>query len=465
MDDAKTKNYPTGRKANRLIWKLGLFISVFFIFGFYNFTNAATTGSSIVLHVDPAYDSLGRDRTTAILEEISQKAYFYAESDWWNNLSPSGQDAALNSISGLSREFDQNIYPQMTSVYGSEWNPGIDNDFRITILITKMSNEAGGYFNYLDEYPQSQFPSSNEREMLYLNATYLGTPRDKAFVAHEFQHLITFYQKDKLNNVDDDTWLNEARSEYAATLLGYDNQYSGSNLEKRVQTFLAQPSNSLTEWRNDISDYGVANLFMQYLVEHYGTKILTLMTQSSYVGINSIDLALNSLGANKTFADVFSDWALASFINACNLDSTQNYCYTNPNLLDGTLHVSPTAAYSLNQGYLELATWVKDWSPRWYEIDASGNQDKTLQISLEGFGATSNFRMPYITKENGQEKINFMSIGSDQKGSLLIPNFGQEVQAIILIPINTFKRSSFTDNDPNTPFSIKLSTQAGGKLS
>ncbi len=330
MDNAETKNYFAAYKVSQLMWKAGLFIGAFFIFGLYNFANAATVGSSLVLHVDPIYDSLGRDRTAAILEQISQKAYFYVESDWWNNLAPSGQDAASNSISALSREFDQNIYPQMTSAYGSEWNPGIDNDSRITILITKMSDDAGGYFNYLDENLRSQSPSSNEREMLYLNATYLGTLRDKAFIAHEFQHLITFYQKDKLNNVDDDTWLNEARSEYAATLLGYDNQYSGSNLEKRVQTFLAQPSNSLTEWRNDTSDYGVANLFMQYLVEHYGTKILALMTQGSYVGINSVDAALQSLGANETFADVFSDWALASFANDCNLDSTKNYCYTNP---------------------------------------------------------------------------------------------------------------------------------------
>lgn len=436
-----------------------LIVGLVFLLPFASPGLARAADSQNNFYIDSAYDSAGRANVSATMQLEGNRAYFYVEDDLWNGLPADQQNSLSNNLANLSQEFDNKIYPTMTSVYGSEWNPGIDGDQKITFLITKMSDEAGGYFNYVDEFSKSQFTNSNEREMLYLNSTYLGTSRSLAFLSHEFQHLITFYQKNVLNHVDEDTWLNEARSEYASTLLGYDSPYLDSNLDKRVGTFYSQPSNPLAEWKNETADYGVANLFMQYLVEHYGARILTLMTQNSAVGVDSVNSALQAMGVNKTFSDVFADWALANFTNDCNLNSS--YCYTNSNLPYNVLHVSPTASYNMGQGYLELATWIKDWSPRWYEIDASGSQDKTLQISFEGFGGTSQFEIPYITKENGAVKIHFLSISSDQKGSLLIPNFGTQVQAVILIPINTFKKSGFTSSDPNTPFSFKLSTQNG----
>ncbi|GAH35118.1 unnamed protein product, partial [marine sediment metagenome] len=56
-------------------------------------------------------------------------------------------------------------------------------------------------------------------------------------------------------------------AEYAPTLLGYDDEYEGSNLQRRVKKFLAEPSDSITEWQNTSADYGGLNLFIQYLVE------------------------------------------------------------------------------------------------------------------------------------------------------------------------------------------------------
>ena len=40
-------------------------------------------------------------------------------------------------------EFESKIYPVLTGNLGSEWNPGIDKDSRITILIHPMNEEAG----------------------------------------------------------------------------------------------------------------------------------------------------------------------------------------------------------------------------------------------------------------------------------------------------------------------------------
>ena len=227
-----------------------------------SFASAVSTGDKTNFYVDSIYDYWGRGEVSATLNFVGQRAYYYIDDSWWKGLSPASQNDVANAIATLSREFDQTIYPQMTSVYGSEWNPGIDNDPRVTILVTKTIDEAGGYFSYTNEYPKSQYDSSNEREMIYFNGTYIINSRNSSFLAHEFQHMITFYQKQKLHSVEDDYWLNEARSEYASTLLGYDNNYSGSNLERRVKTFLSRPSDSLTEWRNETGDYGAVKILV-----------------------------------------------------------------------------------------------------------------------------------------------------------------------------------------------------------
>src|SRR4030043_2159865 len=215
-----------------------ILISLFGFLFFSNFVLAANAGEKINFSVDSYYDSAKRANVNSTLKWIGRDAYFYVEDDWWNSLTVSQQTLALNSILNLSNEFDQRIHPILTSVYGSEWNPGIDGDSKITVLVTKMVDEAGGYFNYFDEYPRSRFSNSNEREMIYLNSTYINDSRNKSFLAHEFQHVITYYQKNVRFNLDEEIWLNEARSEYASTLLGYDNSYQGSNLERRVNIFL-----------------------------------------------------------------------------------------------------------------------------------------------------------------------------------------------------------------------------------
>jgi len=41
----------------------------------------------------------------------------------------------------LSNEFDSTIYPKATALYGTEWNPGIDRDSKITLLFYQMKEE------------------------------------------------------------------------------------------------------------------------------------------------------------------------------------------------------------------------------------------------------------------------------------------------------------------------------------
>src|SRR5438477_12498789 len=103
--------------------------------------------------------------------------------------------------------------------------------------------------------------------MLYMPIMQIDSPQLKVFLAHEFVHLIVFNQKDRLQGVSEEVWLSEARSDYASTILGYDNTYEGSNLQRRVSDFLGQPNNSLTEWQGTKYDYAVETLFIHYLAD------------------------------------------------------------------------------------------------------------------------------------------------------------------------------------------------------
>lgn len=195
---------------------------------------ADALGQSKAFFVEPAYDSQNKEKIEAILENISENSYFYLESSFKAKLT-ADELARINLIlKDLGAEFDQIIYPKLTALYGQEWKNGIDRDSKITVVFHQLKPGAAGYFRQEDEYPKQQAEKSNEREMVYLNTDYLKSSYLKSFLAHEFTHLISFNQKERLKAVSEDVWLNEARAEFAPTLLDYDVDYLKSNLKQRV---------------------------------------------------------------------------------------------------------------------------------------------------------------------------------------------------------------------------------------
>jgi len=439
-------------------------ISLITLGGFFvcfNGVQAAALGDQVTFYVDSGYDLSGRTQVTATLRVIGDRIYFYVEDDYWNSLNGTYRNALREKLEDLADEFDTVIYPKERSVFGSEWTPGIDGDERITVLITQLIAEAGGYVNTYDEYPRSQVDNSNEREMLYLNANRIFEGNAESFLAHEFQHLITFYQKTKLFGLEEEVWLNEARSEYAPTLCGYNDVYSGSYLADRVDIFLDNPSDSLTEWKNKLADYGVVSLFFHYLVDHYGTEILTRMVLNDKVGVASINQALKDLGYEETFSDIFADWAVASYLNNCQVEPKNKYCYLNDNLTYPRLHADYSASYS---GFPNLivsrSSAVKDWSLHWYrfrQTDSSTDRD-TFKLSFQGLGSQADFRVPYIlVDKDNQMTVNFIPL-ANQTGTLYVPDFGKLYESVIIAPFNQYKKSGFTANEPLISFSFTASS-------
>ena len=394
--------------------------------------------------VDPFYDFSKREQITAVLQRIGQKAYFYIDIQWWERLSSQEQEAATDILQDLDIEFFQRIYPELTKTFGSEWNPGIDNDNRIVILFHALKSDAGGYFNSGNEYSKLQYPKSNEKEMLYLNADALASPLLKSFLAHEFVHLITFNQKERIYGAEEEIWLNEARAEYAPTLLGYDDEYDGSNLQERVETFLQEPFDSLTEWQGREWDYGVLNLFTQYLVEQYGIEILRDSLQSKKKGIQALNHALEQNGFEQNFSQVFTDWTITVLVNDCDLG--KKYCYQNENLKD--LRITPMLNFLPFKGksFLAVTNTTKNWVGNWFKFI---NGQGTLRIEFIGHPENL-FGVPYIAQDfSGAYELGFFRLDEHQRGEVLFSGFGTDIRSVVIIPSIQNEISMFSNLEPS----------------
>lgn len=409
--------------------------------------------------IDSSYDWKNRDEISATLQRISAKAYFYIEDEYWNALSLGQQDLYIDYLRKVADNFDAITYSSLRYIFGSEWKPGIDSDDKITILLTRLKSAAAGYFNPKDEFSQLEVSTSNEREMFYINSTQIANSLIHSFLAHEFQHLINWNQKERMQMIMEEVWLNELRSEYAPTIAGYDSEYSGTNLERRVDDFLARPFNSLTEWQGDRYDYPPINIFGHYLAEQFEEDIFSYMIQNNKTGIHSIEQAMHDKEYNFTFPQVFNNWTIANYLNDSTLSNGQ-YGYKNP-YLKGAIHVSPITYSIVATSIINISQNVKDWaaySYRFFNKQDAGTIAKDLEIEFEGSIDRGNFNVIYIVDYFSKP----MAIGSlntgAQKAVLKIPDFKDDVESVVIIVSNQFKKSDFNANEPSTPFVLSVAT-------
>lgn len=256
-------------------------------------------------------------RVTASKVAEGTRCYIYLEQ---------GQTVTPAAINEIVNQFDNNIYPNELSAFGSEPNPGIDGDPKITILLLSVRDGfsipaspsfIAGFFDPANEFPTAQVSSSNQKEMFYMNVNpALGTnfvPGSIDFfrtLAHEFQHMIHWEQKDHLrfNNLkSDDTWLDEAMGMVAPAYCGYGADYEA------VNTFEHAPSDSLVGWNDSFVDYGVVYMWAQYYKDRIGSDIFNRMLHNDLTGIASVNSALVAAGYPKDFTGTFRDWAVANY--------------------------------------------------------------------------------------------------------------------------------------------------------
>ena len=243
----------------------------------------------------------------AKLEYRTEHMYFWIED---------GVEFDQKDLAELSETFESQIYPTNRDFFGSEWSPGVDGDPRLFILYAQdLGFSIAGYFSSADEYLPQAHEYSNAVELFLLNSDNIGLeePFTYGVLAHEFQHMIHWYQ-----DRNEDSWLNEGFSELAALLNGY--YESGFDW-----AYMRDPDIQLNDWPNDpnktIPHYGSSFLFVTYLLERFGNEAVQTIISHPENGLTSVDLALNELnitdpesGLPVHAEDVFIDWVLANYL-------------------------------------------------------------------------------------------------------------------------------------------------------
>ncbi len=211
-----------------------------------------------------------------------------------------------------ARFFDEQIYPTDREFFGSEWKPGIDGDPRLHVLHAHNLGDAiAGYFSSADEIPAAIHPYSNEKEMFYINVdnNKPGSRFYNGTLAHEFQHMIHWYQ-DK----NESTWMNEGASELASKLNGL----GRTDGVRPDSVFARDPDLQLNTWPDSdesYAHYGNAYLFMRYFLHRFGEEATKALVADDKNGMEAVDDVLQQIGAGETADEFFGDWVVANWLN------------------------------------------------------------------------------------------------------------------------------------------------------
>ena len=251
-------------------------------------------------------DSHSYFQVNATLRYVTPHVYFWIEDEVEYN----EQD-----LQRLADAFENKIYPTDREFFGSEWTPGVDGDPHIYILYTSgLGASVAGYFYSPDEYNPIVRQYSNAHEMFYINASEsLSADYTFGSLAHEFQHMIHWYQ-----DRNEGAFLNEGFSELATFLNGYDT--GGFDWY-----YLNDPDLNLTDWLGSAGEnsahYGANFIFVTYFLDRFGEDITKALVHDQQNGLDSMDsvLAQNNKtdpvsGRLITADDFFLDWTIANYI-------------------------------------------------------------------------------------------------------------------------------------------------------
>ncbi|OQA75608.1 MAG: Neutral metalloprotease precursor [bacterium ADurb.Bin243] len=285
--------------------------------------------------------------------------------------------------------FDSEVYPLITGAFGSEPNPGIDNDSRIYILFTHNVNKqsAAGYFDSTNQLTQAALDASseynknpsgykyysNEKEIFYM-AVPKSTLKGEAYqnntlgvLAHEFQHMINWNQHSIKNpDILEESWLNEGLSQLAQDIAGYGYQYG--TLSFVIEPYLRYPeSYSLTKFQFGLGYYGNAYLFARYMADR-GINPMNLV-KSTKTGKANVGDEIVKAGLAGSFDEFFEDFAAALYLSNGAVTGDAKYNFKSINIRAVQKDGTKLSGLKLNST-VYLPTTFKSLSLSEYAISA-----------------------------------------------------------------------------------------------
>jgi hypothetical protein len=325
-----------------------------------NVNNLISVSATCRAKMGPVTFADGRKRTLSV----------WVDNSVWN------VDVGQTEVDALAGKFLQSpesqndIYHWDTAVVGEPWGPQSYSDLitwdannTVTILLSELNTASAysgavtvGYFWAKDNFTTAALPGSNERIMFYIDSRLYG----KTFaagesgwqvtnywpklvfstLAHEFQHMIQFYQKQVIQGAlkGTDRWIDEMCSMIMEDLVADKQNVEGprgvpllnaatsdpsagppGNTRGRIPAFNANSSLALIQPTTfDLKDYSVAYAFGAWLARNYGgAELLRRIVQCPQTDESAVINAVQQYTGSKTesLAGLLERWAAAVLLS------------------------------------------------------------------------------------------------------------------------------------------------------
>lgn len=269
------------------------------------------------------------ERVTAEIKAITTRAIVYQDIK-----TPAASGLTAADFEQLGRVFDDPIYSANVTAFGEPSDT--DNNGRVFILLTPVVNALtprasngyiAGFFYGCDLLSRQTCSGSNEAEIFYAMTTDPGgqfsDPRSRnsvmsslpAVIAHEFQHMINFAQRNRSQDV---LWLSEGLAHHAEDIVAdaFDARGDAVNAAQfraqntvRANRYLRAPSSFSLLAEDDQSSLelrGAAWLFVKYLEGQYGTGILAKLTRSTQSSVANV-----TAQTGTPWSTLLANWGVA----------------------------------------------------------------------------------------------------------------------------------------------------------
>ena len=284
-------------------------------------TNTATTGESFTF-----YEAAGEKKVVAtcrkVVSDINtnqglKSLNIWVANDCWIDGGTKSKLITQTMVDAMANAFlksgsDNDIYDWVTNICGAEWGSHsyssilINNSQPINILLCDISDDeangnTSGYFapvnNFFKTY-SSDVANSNQKIMFCVDAYYFAdgssswSPSDAnpklifSTLAHEFQHMIFYYQYNVLKKVSQEDWFNEMLAMSVEDLVAYKmfGNFLSSPYYLRFANFNANNFLPLCLWSGNYR-YAIHYGFGSYLLRHYdGANFVKNVYDSRLVG-------------------------------------------------------------------------------------------------------------------------------------------------------------------------------------
>ena len=320
-------------------------------------------------------------KVQATLRYLGDNIYFWIEN---------GVRYQESDLRQLADAFDQEIVPTNREFFGMEWNPGVDDDPRFYVLYARgLGSSLAGYFSSADELHPAAHPYSNAHEMFLLNADTVRLSENYIYgtMAHEFQHMIHWYQ-----DRNEETWVNEGFSMLAEHV--NDLNSGGFDFD-----YVINPDLQLTDWGAETGEngphYGASYLFMVYFLDRFGedaTKALVAHPENGFSGLESVMQELGILnpttGQVYTANEVFTDWIVTNYLQDPTVEQSR-YTYRSYSPYDVSV------SDSISECPDQITSDVSQFGVDYIEINCPG----THTLNFRG-GAVANI-LPFEAPPSG----------------------------------------------------------------